>query len=215
MGDTKRCPACAETIQANARICRFCKHSFDAPAAMSPAPAAPAPKKSNTTMIVLIVVGAVGLFLILPCMAALLLPAIARAISNAKIAGCANNLQQLSRMQSNYVVMHGGLKKQFSSQTGEQFWLVLSDPNVKLIDRDLADVYQCPLEGKDQGWGSCDYRGPSSNVNLYGDGDPIGADKVGNHGSRGGGNVLRKSGEVTTVGESDSLWIQAGAKTTP
>lgn len=47
------------------------------------------------------------------------------------------------------------------------------------------------------------------------DGDPIGVDRIGNHGEGEGGNVLRKSGDVRTVEEDDPLWIRAGRTTKP
>ncbi|WP_415576585.1 zinc ribbon domain-containing protein [Gluconobacter japonicus] len=29
--NTKKCPQCAETVQADARICRFCRYDFENP----------------------------------------------------------------------------------------------------------------------------------------------------------------------------------------
>jgi len=209
VSDSKQCPACGETILAVARMCKFCRYDFRAPVATPQAP----PKKSNTTLIVIIVI-VVGVVLIVPCLAALLLPAIARAIRNAKVTSCANNMAQLWKMQSNYMVTHGGSQKSLPRERGEKFWLKLSETDPPLVDRNLGEIYQCPMEGA-TGWGTCDYRGPSSTVNLYGDGDPVGADKERNHGSGEGGNVLRKSGDVQSVGSTDPLWKLAEKKTMP
>ena len=63
--------------------------------------------------------------------------------------------------------------------------------------------------------GTTDYRGPAENVNTYADGDPVGADKIGNHGAGEGGNILRKSGDIMSVAETDPLWVNAAAKTSP
>jgi hypothetical protein len=41
------CPECAEPIKAAARVCRFCGHRLDAPAAAGPAPAAQAASASS------------------------------------------------------------------------------------------------------------------------------------------------------------------------
>ena len=53
--ETKPCPACAETVKAAARICRFCKYDFEAGA-----PAAAPPRRGGfpVWIVVLIVVGA-------------------------------------------------------------------------------------------------------------------------------------------------------------
>lgn len=209
MGDLKRCPACAEMIQEAARICRFCKYNFDAPARAA-APSAPPPKKSNTTIILVVVLIGGAVLCGIPVLAALLLPAIARATKNAKATSCANNLQQMWKMEANYMVMFGGTQKRYPSETGREFWLKLSDPKVNVIDASLKDIYRCPVKG---GTSECDYRGPSSDVNLYGDGDPVGADMVGNHGE--GGNVLRKSGDIVDVKNHDRWWTLAERMTCP
>lgn len=35
-GEMKRCPKCAELVRHNAQVCRFCQHTFEAPASLAP-----------------------------------------------------------------------------------------------------------------------------------------------------------------------------------
>ncbi|RUY28722.1 zinc ribbon domain-containing protein [Mesorhizobium sp. M7A.F.Ca.CA.004.12.1.1] len=50
-GDTKTCPECAETVQRDARICRFCRHDFAGNATRGP-PDAPAKKALSKWFII-------------------------------------------------------------------------------------------------------------------------------------------------------------------
>ena len=84
-----------------------------------------------------------------------------------------------------------------------------------MIDRTLYDIFSCPVVASRTLQDETDFRGPNGNVNVFGDGDPVGADKIGNHGHSAGGNVMRKSGDVITVPADDELWILAGQKTCP
>lgn len=123
---------------------------------------------------------------------------------------------QLWKMQYNYMVKCGSAGgRVLPIEHGGAFWLHLSRVNPPLIDETLRDLYMCPVEGRRNTGGTTDYRGPNGNANVFGDGDPVSADKVDNHGSGEGGNVLRKSGDVQTVPESDRLWTLAGTKTCP
>ncbi len=125
---------------------------------------------------------------------------------------CANNLAQLFKMQANYRAQfgHGDLP----TETGGDFWLKLTRTEPPLIDHTLRDIFHCRV--RDRGGRcarECDYRGPNSNVNHFGDRDVVGADLVGNHAAD--GNVLRMSGDVFTVAPDDPFWIRASSHTKP
>ncbi len=188
--ELKPCPKCGKEIQSAAVLCRHCGERFDGRAA-----AAPPPKKGmSTCLIVGLVVGVGGIFVI-GILAALLLPAISRAVYRAKVTSCANNLSQLWKMQHVYASQFGGPMRSMPDRTGEEFWLELTRTNPPLIDETVMDIYQCPVRGAHD---ACDYRGPAVNVRRLDDGDAVGADKPANHGGK-GGNVVRKGGDVVEL----------------
>ena len=148
-------------------------------------------------------------------LAALLLPAVSCASREDRMLDCVNNLSQMWKMQHTYMSKFGGRMKAMPVETCGAFWLKLQTTSPPLVDPTQSDLFACPLEGNSNSAGSTDYRGPSSNVNTFMDGDPVGSDRQGNHGTNQGGNVLRKSGDIVTVPNTDALWILAGTKTCP
>ena len=143
-------------------------------------------------------VGIGGVFVI-GILAALLLPAIARAINRARVTACANNLSMLWKMQNVYMSRFGGPMKSMPLETGEEFWLALERTQPPLVDPMMREVFLCPVREDGE---TCDYRGPAVPVSRLGGSDPVGADKPDNHGGK-GGNLLRKSGDVVELDESE------------
>jgi prepilin-type N-terminal cleavage/methylation domain-containing protein len=174
-------------------------------------------RRAFTLVELLVVIVIIGI------LAALLIPAISRAMRNARVVRCTNNLTQLWKMQAVYITQFGGDSGLMPQDTGGNFWMKLTLTTPPLIDPSLTTgsnaIFDCPAKPGQVTAGSIDYRGPSTDINgtvpLYGDGDPVGADVVGNHGTAEGGNVLRKSGDVLNVESGDPLWTTASTKTAP
>jgi prepilin-type N-terminal cleavage/methylation domain-containing protein len=155
-------------------------------------------KRNGFTLVELLVV-----IVIIGILAALLLPAITKAIHRARVTSCGNNLSQLWKMQNIYMSQFGGRMKAMPTSQGSAFWNALQTTQPPLIDPTVAEIFLCPVKG-DSPVGEIDYYGPGNVVSRLGDGDPVGCDADENHAALGsgggsndaGGNCLRKSGDV-------------------
>ena len=174
-------------------------------------------QRKGFTLVELLVV-----IVIIAILAALLLPAIAKAIRQARITACGNNLQQLWKMQNIYMARYGGVQKimpTIAEGSGMGFWTFLNDDAIMLIEDSNIDIFFCPLSGTQVVSGQSDYAGPLENVNAMGDGFVVGLDKyaVPFHDKSiavaddFNVNCVRKSGDVQniTVGEVKNLMTSA------
>jgi type II secretory pathway pseudopilin PulG len=164
----------------------------------SPAPVNPAapPKKSALSCLVIGLCVAGGGVVLIAILAALLLPAIARATERAMVTSCANNLRQMHSLQTVYMAQFGGPKKLMPEETGSEFWLKLTKTTPPLVDSSEQEVFLCPVKGQ-PGGSKCDYLGPAAPALDLKATDPLGADHPGNH--KKGGNVLHKAGDIVEL----------------
>src|SRR5438876_6189517 len=115
--------------------------------------------KGGFTLVELLVV-----IVIIGTLAALLLPAIARAIRRAKVTSCTNNLSQIFKMQSLYMSRYGGRSKAMPTVTGISFWKALTTTNPPLIEASLSDIFICPVGATASVSGDFDYLGPAKRI---------------------------------------------------
>jgi prepilin-type N-terminal cleavage/methylation domain-containing protein len=169
----------------------------------------PTRRRAFTLVELLVVIVIIGV------LAALLIPAIAKALHRSKVSSCASNLSQLYKLQNVYMSKFGGPQRYMPFEQGMAFWEKLAKVQPPLLDFTQLDLLKCPLydepevEGdQEQRQGLCHYYGPVSNINRAAEGIPIGCDAYENHGGTppgsNGGNILRKSGDV--VEDNGELW---------
>jgi len=147
-----------------------------------------------------------GVLLVVAVIAGLLVPAIAEATARAKITACAGNLRMLYTMQLTYVAQFGGETKEFPTEAGSAFWLKMTRTTPPLVDQTEIEIFLCPVLDTNAR-GTCEYLGPARPYKSIPGGDAVGADRKANHRRYGGGNILRKSGDVLELPDADFLSV--------
>jgi len=167
-----------------------------------------APRRRNGfTLVELLVV-----IVIIGILAGLIIPVITHAIFRTKVTTCLHNQQQLYKLGTVYSSSHKG---SWPSGKGEDLWLSLRRLVPPLIEADHAIILHCMVMDPELGIDETNYRGPNVSFARLGICDPLGADKVGNHGDQHGGCVLYKDGSVLEHELSSPKWEECATKLSP
>ncbi|HZE98649.1 MAG TPA: type II secretion system protein [Planctomycetota bacterium] len=164
-------------------------------------------RRNGFTLVELLVV-----IVIIGILSSLLLPAITHAIFRAKVATCQHNQQELYKLGLVYSSSH---KAQWPPGKGGDLWVSLRRMVPPLIEPDHASILTCAVLGEECGPDETHFRGPEVPLSKLGAADPLGADKVGNHGEQYGGNVLLKDGSVSEYELLHPKWVECDTKLVP
>jgi len=146
-----------------------------------------------TLLEILVIIVVIGI------LAALLLPPVGPCHLPRKTM-CANNLAQLYKLGTVYAANHKG---QWPEPGKGNYWIEFTKTTPPFIDPDELDILRCPLQDADLRAGDCDYRGPKVPWSRLQPGDPLAAERPGNHGPGEPVNVLFKDGSVMEVDLDD------------
>lgn len=129
---------------------------------------------------------------------ALALVAVRKALIHVHPTTCSSRLMTLSRMQALYRTRCG----EYPTVTGREYWLEI----VRQVAHagDATELLDCPRTDARPAEGDSEYDGPASDVNAYGPGDPVAADRPGAHGNS--LHVLRKDGAIMSFRDDDPAW---------
>ena len=125
---------------------------------------------------------------------------------------CSANLGQLYKVGTIYASMHKG---EWPGIAGDELWLSFTRTTPPLIEEEHRAILACRVQGEECAPGETHYRGPRVPWKQLRPGEPLAADKPGNHGDDYGGNVLFKDGSVHEAALRDPLWQQCAEKLRP